>query len=68
MGIIIALTVIGTLLTTNNEEFFNKVKEDIKDGYTWHYVGPQPIDSKALSIPLETEGYQPHILFKLKKD
>ena len=44
------------------------VKEDIKDGYTWHYVGSQPIDSKALSIPLETEGYQPHILFKLKKD
>ena len=32
MGIIITLTVIGTLLTTNNEEFFNKVKEDIKDG------------------------------------
>tara|TARA_R110000803_G_scaffold162681_6_gene226357 strand:- start:101 stop:304 length:204 start_codon:yes stop_codon:yes gene_type:complete len=66
--IVIVVIVFSTLFITDNQEFLNKAEQDIKDGYTWHYVGPQPIDPKALSIPLETEGYQPHILFKLKKD
>ena len=66
--IVIVVIVFSTLFITDNQEFFNKAEQDIKDGYTQHYVGPQPVDSKALSIPLETEGYQPHILFKLKKD
>jgi|TARA_R110002167_G_scaffold324928_1_gene531058 hypothetical protein len=67
MGIAL-LVIISALFVTDNKEFFDKVEKDIEAGYTWHLVGPIDADPNSLSISMESEGYKPQIIWKLKKD
>jgi|TARA_B110000908_G_C10133353_1_gene393275 hypothetical protein len=67
MGIAL-LVIISALFVTDNKEFFDKVEKDIEAGYTWHLVGPIDADPNSLSISMESEGYNPQIIWKLKKD
>mgnify|MGYP006223789727 FL=1 len=67
MGIAL-LVIISALFVTDNKEFFDKVEKDIEAGYTWHLVGPRDADPNSLSISMESEGYNPQIIWKLKKD
>ena len=67
MGIAL-LVIIRALFVTDNKEFFDKVEKDIEAGYTWHLVGPIDADPNSLSISMESEGYNPQIIWKLKKD
>ena len=65
-ALIVQLFVGGVYL--NNEEFFDTVSKQVEDGYTWHYVGATEPDPESLSLTLQVEGYDPYILWKLKKD
>jgi hypothetical protein len=67
MGIAL-LVIISALFVTDNKEFFDKVEKDVEAGYTWHLVGPRDADPNSLSISMESEGYKPQIIWKLKKD
>tara|TARA_R110002153_G_C13056402_1_gene471607 strand:- start:390 stop:593 length:204 start_codon:yes stop_codon:yes gene_type:complete len=67
MGIAL-LVIISALFVTDNKEFFDKVEKDVEAGYTWHLVGPIDADPNSLSISMESEGYKPQIIWKLKKD
>jgi hypothetical protein len=67
MGIAL-LVIISALFVTDNKEFFDKVEKDVEAGYTWHLVGPRDADPNSLSISMESEGYNPQIIWKLKKD
>ncbi len=58
---------IGFLFLADNKEFFDTVEKQRAEGYTWHYVGETPLDPNAKSIPLQVEGEDPYILWKLKK-
>ena len=40
----------------------------MEDGYTWHYVGATEPNPELPSLTLQVEGYDPYILWKLKKD
>ena len=42
-------------------------KRQMKQGYEWEYVGPQELDSRAKSIPLQVGKDNPFVIFKLKK-
>ena len=68
MGIVIALALFGALFVSDNHEFFDQAAKDMDAGNTWHYVGKQPLDPSAKSLPLKVEGEDPYILWKLKKD
>jgi hypothetical protein len=50
-----------------NSEAIQKFEKQVKDGYEWNYVGPQPLDPKDKNIPLQVQGSDPYIIFKLKK-
>ena len=63
----IVLAIIPFLFYASNEEFFTTAEKEIKKGATWHYVGKQSLDLKAKSLPLQVEGEEPFILWKLKK-
>lgn len=77
----IAQYLVGTVLlfiilaacSTEDAEFFERVKQDRAAGATWHYVGPSSLDPTSKALPLqcidsETEEVcgEPFILFKLK--
>jgi hypothetical protein len=65
--IVIVVVVFSTLFLTDNQEFFNKADQDIKAGYTWHYVGEQNPDSNSFAITSQADGDTPKIYWKLKK-
>ena len=67
MGIAL-LVIISALFVADNKEFFDKAEKDVEAGYTWHLVGPRDADPNSLSISMESEGYKPQIIWKLKKD
>ena len=70
MEVITALTIsFASMFIADNEEFFNQVKEQIKQGAEWHYVGKSPLDSNSKSIPAQIcmNGCdEPYIMWKLK--
>ena len=71
MGIIflVAALLMGHEFAVDNKEFFDTVDRQKKEGYTWHYVGKKPLDEPPVpSLPLQTEGEEPFVLWKLKKD
>ena len=69
MGIAIVLVLFSTLFVVDNKEFFDTVDRQKKEGYTWHYVGAKPLDEPPVpSLPLQVEGEEPFVLWKLKKD
>lgn len=66
------LLVIGALLMGNafyvdNKDFFETANKQKKDGYSWNWVGPTPLDPKAKNLPLQVKDEEPFILWKLKK-
>ena len=68
MGIAIVLVLFSTLFVVDNKEFFDTVDRQKKEGYTWHYVGAKPLDEPPVpSLPLQVEGEEPFVLWKLKK-
>tara|TARA_Y100001963_G_scaffold150048_1_gene230502 strand:- start:89 stop:298 length:210 start_codon:yes stop_codon:yes gene_type:complete len=67
----VALVLIPLAFGLVHYEFVDQVNKDIERGARWHYVGPQPLDSQAKSIPMQEmvdgkpEG-EPFIIWKLK--
>ena len=76
MGIVIAIALLGALFVSDNQEFFDTVDRQKKEGYTWHYTGKQPLSEPPVpSLPLQVidvdtgeEIGEPYVLWKLKKD
>jgi len=65
----VALILIPIAFGLMNYEFFEQANKDIDRGARWHYVGTQPLDSQAKSIPMrETADSEPFIIWKLKVD
>ena len=73
MGILLVLALFGGLSVADNKEFFDQVAKERAMGAEWHYVGKQPLDPTAKSIPgkiceLDTgKCEEPYIIWKLKK-
>tara|TARA_Y100000310_G_scaffold303520_1_gene341911 strand:- start:46 stop:255 length:210 start_codon:yes stop_codon:yes gene_type:complete len=67
MGIVFVIALFGALFCADNKEFLDTVKKEKAEGYEWHYVGQTDLDPKAKSVPLQVEGNDPYILWKLKK-
>tara|TARA_Y100000114_G_scaffold152460_1_gene170772 strand:- start:410 stop:634 length:225 start_codon:yes stop_codon:yes gene_type:complete len=71
MGIVLVLTLFGGLFAADNKEFFDQVAKERAMGAEWHYVGKQPLDPTAKSIPgriCDDDGCgEPYIIWKLKK-
>ena len=70
----ITLMVVMSIFGLNNEEYMDKVEEQVNKGYTWEYQGYTPwSQEKSLSILIEpqsepfTDDFPPYILFKLTK-
>ena len=63
---------VGTTVGVQNEEFFDQVAKERAMGAEWHYVGKQPLDPTAKSIPGQIcdpetgECEEPFIVWKLK--
>ena len=69
MGIAIVLVLFGTLFVADNKEFLDTVNKQTEEGYSWHYTGKQPLSEPPVpSLPLQVEGSEPYVLWKLKKD
>ena len=76
MGIAIAIALLGALFVSDNQEFFDTVDRQKKEGYTWHYTGKKPLSEPPVpSLPLQVidvdtgeEIGEPYVLWKLKKD
>jgi len=39
----------------------------VNDGYSWHYIGDKRADMKVPSLPLQVDGFEPYVIWKLKK-
>ena len=50
-----------------NKEFIDTAMKEMRDGATWHRVGPQPPDPTAKAITITPPGGEPYIIWKLKK-
>jgi hypothetical protein len=61
---------IASMFYCDNEEFFKQAYKEMSQGAEWHYVGRQPLDPSAKSIPgrICNEGKcsEPYIMWKLK--
>tara|TARA_B100000029_G_C16925114_1_gene722838 strand:- start:60 stop:269 length:210 start_codon:yes stop_codon:yes gene_type:complete len=69
MGVAIVLVLFGTLFVADNKEFLDTVNKQTEEGYSWHYTGEQPLSEPPVpSLPLQVEGSEPYVLWKLKKD
>jgi len=64
----IVLAFLG-LFYADNHEYFDKVKEQVKKGYTWEYVGRTSWhENKSPSLIIrDSDGKNPHIYWKLTK-
>ena len=67
MGTILVIALFSGLLVADNKEFLDQVEKQVNEGYEWNYVGKQSLDPSAKSIPLQVEGEEPYIIWKLKK-
>ena len=65
---IIFALIMPILFLESNKDFFKQVEKERNEGYTWHYVGAKPLDEPPVpSLPLQVEGEEPFVLWKLKK-
>ena len=67
MGTILVIALFSGLFVADNKEFLDQVEKQVNEGYEWNYVGKQSLDPSAKSIPLQVEGEEPYIFWKLKK-
>ena len=51
-----ALMLITGLFMHDNQEFFATVEQNIKDGYTWEYVGKQDPDGHPAITVLDSQN------------
>ena len=65
--ILFAISMFANLFIFQNREFFNTAADEMQDGASWHYVGPQDLDPTAKALPLEGGDGEKYILWKLKK-
>ena len=66
--ILTIFTMMISMFYNDNKEFFHTAADQMQDGASWEYVGPQDPDPSSKSLTLQgTEGSEPYILFKLKK-
>ena len=66
--ILTIFTMMISMFYNNNKEFFHTAADQMQDGASWEYVGPQDPDPSSKSLTLQgTENGEPYILFKLKK-
>lgn len=56
------------LVFPNDQEFFDVLVDQYKEGAAWHYVGQQPVDLAANPLSDQLESGEPYILFKLNKE
>ena len=65
----ITLMVLMSLFGLGNQEYMDKVEEQVNKGYTWEYQGYTPwSQKKSPSILIEPQDdFPPYILFKLTK-
>ena len=72
MVIALVLALFGGLFAADNQEFFDQVAKERAMGAEWHYVGKQPLDPTAKSIPGQIcdpdtgKCEEPYIIWKLK--
>jgi hypothetical protein len=59
--------VFGGAFYAGNEDFFDTASRQVNDGYDWHYIGYKRADMKVPSLPLQVDGYEPYVIWKLKK-
>ena len=67
MGTILVIALFSGLFVADNKEFLDQVEKQVNEGYEGNYVGKQSLDPSAKSIPLQVEGEEPYIIWKLKK-
>jgi len=65
--IFLVLTILKIGFMIENKEFIDTAMEEMRDGATWHRVGPQPPDPTAKAITITPPGGEPYIIWKLKK-
>lgn len=70
-SLMVAVILIPLVIGLVNYEFFYQVNKEIDQGAVWHYVGPQDLDPRAKSLPLQNvqDGEpvgKPFILWKLR--
>ena len=63
MGI---LVLVMALFSADTAEFRNTANKQMKDGYSWNYVGKQA-PSGSPNITIKPQSGDEYILFKLKK-
>ena len=61
-----ALVLIGGLFMYDNQEFFGTAEEQVKDGYSWEYVGKQEAGNVPALPVLDGSGNEV-IYFRLTK-
>ena len=67
MGTILVIALFSGLFVADNKEFLDQVEKQVNEGYEWNYVVKQSLNPSAKSIPLQVEGEEPYIIWKLKK-
>ena len=65
--VLIIPLVFGGAFYSGNKDFFDTASRQIDDGYDWKYVGHKKADMKVPSLPLQVDGYEPYVIWKLKK-
>jgi hypothetical protein len=64
--VLIIPLVFGGAFYAGNKEFFDTASRQVNAGYEWHY-GYKKADMKVPSLPLQVDGFEPYVLWKLKK-
>jgi hypothetical protein len=59
--------VFGGAFYAGNKDFFDTASRQVNDGYSWHYIGDKRADMKVPSLPLQVDGFEPYVIWKLKK-
>ena len=67
MFVLIIPLVFGSVFYAGNKDFFDTASRQVKDGYNWQYIGYKKVDTRVPSLPLQVDGYEPYVLWKLRK-
>ena len=59
--------VFGGVFYSGNKDFFDTASRQVNDGYNWHYIGYKKADTRVPSLPLQVDGFEPYVIWKLKK-
>ena len=65
--VLIIPLVFGGAFYAGNKDFFDTASRQVNDGYAWQYIGYRKVDMKVPSLPLQVDGHEPYVLWKLKK-